>query len=132
MSKLKPQKFTLEGFGDQASWIGKLFSPLNQVLNDLVIAFNNGITIEENLYQEIKEIKFKNDSNNFPLRFKTKFSINPKGMLLIYVFDETIGSCSVLFPIVEWNYINGEIVINSLSGLNISTNYTLRFQVIYG
>jgi hypothetical protein len=132
MSKLKPQKFTLEGFGDQSSWIGKLFSPLNQVLNDLVISFNNGISIEDNLFQEIKEVSFKNDTNNFPLRFRTKFNQNPKGMLLIFIFDETIGSCATQVPVVVWTYQNGEIVISSMSGLTASTNYTVRFLVIYG
>ena len=63
MSKLSPQKFIIEQFQDQASWISPLFSSLNTFINDLVINFNNNITIKDNLYQEIKEIKFKNDSD---------------------------------------------------------------------
>ena len=67
MAKINPQKFTNEDFPDQRDWIGKLFSPLNQFLGDVARAFANKINIEDNLFQEIREISFKNSTNNFPL-----------------------------------------------------------------
>ena len=55
MAKITIQSFTVEGFKDQASWIGKLFSPLNSFMTQVVQAFQNRITVSDNLFQELKE-----------------------------------------------------------------------------
>lgn len=132
MGKLTPQRFTVESFKDQSSWIGNLLSPLNSFINDLVIQFNNQITVNDNLYQEIKELTFKNSSGNFPLVFAPKFNANPKGMMLIYIYDNTLGKYATQVPVVEWKFENGLIKINAMTGLTASTSYTVRFLVIYG
>ena len=132
MALIRPQKFIIEAFKEQASWIGSLLQPLNFMFDDLRIAFSNNITIADNLNQEIKEIKFKNSSNNFPLTFKTKFNSNPKGLMMIYLYDETLSKGAAINPAIEWKYKDGDIQILSLSGLTASTIYTIRFLVIYG
>jgi hypothetical protein len=132
MAKVNPQKFTLEDFPEQRDWLGKLFSPLNQFLGDVVRAFNNGFTIEENLYQEIREIKFKNSTNNFPYKFKTKFNSIPKGLVSIYLFNNTTGSYSSQTPLVVWSYAEQEVSISQISGLTTDVNYTIRVLLIYG
>lgn len=132
MARIAPQKFTLESFPTQASWIGNLLSPLNTFLNDLVIQFSNNLSIADNLFQEIKEIRFKNETNEFPLRFRTKFNVNPKGLLLIFIYDNTTSSPAALNPAIGWEFINGEIQISSISGLTASKTYTIRLLVIYG
>ena len=132
MSQLKPQRFTVEQFQSQSEWIGDFFSSLNQFTNDVWVAFNNQLTIKDNLYQEIKEIKFVNDSANYPLRFKTKFNAFPQGMLSIYVYNNTLSSFAAVNPVFDWTYLNNEVVINSLTGLTASSTYTIRFWVIYG
>ncbi len=133
MSKLNPQRFSNEEFPDQASWIGKLFSPLNQFTGELVTAFSNALTIEDNLYQEIKEIKYVNNSNNFPLKFRTKFNnVQPRGLTPIYLLNNTTGSYSTAQPWIVWSYQNNEVSISAISGLTASTTYTIRILVIYG
>ena len=132
MGKLTPQRFTVESFREQANWIGNLFSPLNSFINDVVLNFNNQLTVSDNLFQEIKEITFKNSSGNFPLVFKTKFNTNPKGMQVIYIYDNTLSKCATQFPVVEWKFENGDIKITAITGLTASTSYTVRFLVIYG
>lgn len=126
-----PQKFTVEDFQEQQSWIGKLFSPLNQYLNEVVLAFNNNITVDDNLAQEFKEIKWVNSASNFPLRFKTKFNKQPKGLLPIYLLNNTLGSYSTLSPWVVWSYADGQVIISDISGLTASSTYTIRLLVIY-
>ena len=81
MSKLTPQRFSVEEFTAQKDWIGKLFSPLNSFTGDIIRAFSNSITIDDNLFQEIKEIKYVNSPTNFPLKFRTKFNSNPRGLM---------------------------------------------------
>jgi hypothetical protein len=132
MSKLNPQKFTLEDFPEQRSWIGNLFSPLNSFLGDVVRAFNNALTIEDNLYQEIREIKFKNSTNNFPYKFRTKFNSIPKGLLPIYLFNNDTGEYSDESPLVVWSYASNEVSISQISGLTSDVNYTIRVLILYG
>jgi len=131
MSKITPQRFTTEEFPEQESWIGKLFSPLNQFTGDIVRSFSNGLTIEDNLKQEIKEIKWVNSSSNYPLKFRTKFSSSPKGLHPIYLLNNTIGSYSTLAPWVVWSYQNGEVTISNISGLTAASTYTIRLLVFY-
>jgi len=132
MAKINPQKFTNEDFVEQQDWIGKLFSPLNQFLGDVVRAFNNALTIEDNLYQEIREIKFKNSTNNFPYKFRTKFSAIPKGLVSIYLFNNDTGEYSDESPLVVWSYANQEVTISQMTGLTTDVNYTIRVLILYG
>ena len=132
MAKINPQKITNEDFVEQQDWIGKLFSPLNQFLGDVVRAFNNALTIEDNLYQEIREIKFKNSTNNFPYKFRTKFSAIPKGLVSIYLFNNDTGEYSDESPLVVWSYANQEVTISQMTGLTTDVNYTIRVLILYG
>ena len=131
MAKINPTKFLLEDFQENKGFAEKLFGPLNQFINDVFLSYRNALTIEDNLFQEIKEIKYKNDANNFPLRFKTKFNTLPKGILPIYLFNNTLGTYSTQTPWVVWTYQDGQVVISDISGLTASSTYTIRFLVIY-
>lgn len=132
MSKITPQRFTTEEFPEQEDWIGKLFSPLNQFTGDVIRAFANKVTIEDNLYEEIKEIKYVNSANNFPLKFVTKFKTQPKGLHPIYLLNNTLGSYSTAAPWVVWSYQDGQVVISEISGLSANSTYTIRLRVCYG
>jgi hypothetical protein len=131
MAQLKPQKFLTESFPEQAKWIGSLFGALNQFINDVFLAFNNQLTVKENLFQEIKELTFKNITSNFPMTFKTKWPTNPQGLLLIYCVDNSIAKPPSVTPVVEWIYENGTIKITAIGGLNVGTSYTMRFLIVY-
>lgn len=130
--KINPQQFTTEDFPDQAKWIGKLFQGLNQFIGDVVNAFSNQLTVQENLYQEIKEIKWVNSTQNLPLKFRTKFAVYPKGLTPIYLLDNTTGNYSNLQPWVSWSYSDGQIIISEVTGLTPNITYTIRLLVIYG
>lgn len=132
ISRLKPLRLTVEDFQDNRSFAEKLFSPLNQWFNEIYQAFNNQLTIGDNLFQEIKEIDFKNTSNNYPYKFKTKFNSIPKGLVSIYLFDKDLGEYSTETPLVVWDYANQEISISTISGLTLDTSYILRVLIIYG
>lgn len=132
MGQISPQKFTTEDFTDQQSWIGKLFSPLNSFIGEIVTNFTNGITVEDNLFQEIKEIKYVNTATNFPLKFTTKFKQHPRGVFPIYLLNNTLGSYSLLQPWVVWSYSDGQVIISDIDGLTASSTYTIRLLVIYG
>lgn len=128
--RLSSKKLSVEDFKEQQSWIAKLLQPLNDFFSQVNQGFNNGLTVEDNLSQEIKEIKFLNDSTNFPLSFKTKFASNPKGLTLIYCVDSSNTDLTVQ-PCLNWSYNNGIITIRSITGLVSSSTYTIRVLVIY-
>lgn len=130
--KLSPAKLTLEDFPKQRDWIGPLFSILNAFTGDIVRAFSNQLNIEDNLYQEIKEYKFKNSTNDFPLKFQTKFNVSPKGMIPIYVFNNTLSTFSTTAPVVVWSFAEGTLSISSITGLTTDSTYTIRFLIFYG
>lgn len=129
--KINPSKFTTEDFQDQASWIGKLFSSLNKFTGDVVTAFGNSLSVEDNLHQEIKEIKWVNKAQNFPLKFRTKFATHPRGLSPIYLLNSTTGNPSDEKPGIAWSYNDGQVSITSVSGLTADVNYTIRLLVIY-
>lgn len=130
MAKLTTQSFTTESFKDQASWIGKLFSPLNNFIAQVVSAFSNKITVNDNLFQEIKSFKFVNETTNFPLKFTTKFNKFPEMVLVGSCIDADGGYPSVQ-PLLNWTFKDNYLIINSISGLTTSNVYTIKLLIIY-
>jgi hypothetical protein len=128
--KLSPQKFTSEDFKSEVSWIGKLIAPLNNLIENIYTLSQNNITIDDNLFQEIKEIRFENTTSNFPIKFQTKFSNLPKAVICVFCVA-TDGTTSSGQPWPTWVYGNSQIQINSLTGLTPNLIYTIRIHVIY-
>jgi len=131
MAKLTGNKLTLEAFKNAPEWMGSFLSSLNGFIQETTEAFNNNLTIADNLSQEIKELKFVNSSGNFPLVFKTKFAKNPKGLYVMYCLNQTDSTmaASVVWP--TWSYSNSQISISALTNLTADKTYIIRFHVIY-
>lgn len=131
MAKINPTRFLVEDFQEQKGWIGKLLSNLNSFIEEVVGAITSGLTVEDNLQQEIKEIKFQNQTNNFPLKFLTKFAINPRGLNIIYCYNVTDNTmpASSIWP--KWSYGNGELKISAIDGLTSGKVYVIRVHIIY-
>lgn len=132
MSKVAPSKLTLEDFPKQRDWIGPLFTMLNQFFGEVARAFSNQLTIEDNLYQEIKELKFTAGSADFPISFRTKFGVVPKALLVGYLFDSTVGTYSPTAPWVVWGFADGSVKISEITGLTNGNVYSIRLLLIYG
>lgn len=131
MSKITPKKLTVEDFLDQQSWIGKLLQPLNDFFSQINQGWNNGITIEDNLFQEIRDVKLVVDANTFPQKIKAKFNKYPQAVLVIYCLD-TLGGSPTTAPWVSWSFNNGQIEISNITGLTSGKTYNLKIHVIYG
>lgn len=127
--KITNRKFQQEDFKDQ-SWIGRLLSPLNTHISEIFNAFQNQITVKDNLYQEIKSFTFVNEVSNFPIRIKTKFNKYPEGMTVIYC-REANGAYPSVSPLIQWTFNDGELSMNAISGLTTSAKYTFKIHIIY-
>lgn len=130
MAQLKNTKFTIEGFKEQQSWIGKLLSPLNTLMSDLIFALNGNLTME-NLSQEIKQLRFKNDSSNFPLRFQQRFNRRIAGVQIIYCYQHDSDSTVAVNSLPVWDTNAGQLSISSISGLEANKEYTIKIHIIY-
>lgn len=130
--KLTSRKFSTEDFnGPEQSFIAKLIGPLNQLILELVSGLNsNNVTVKDNLFQEIKEIKFLNETITFPIKFKTKFIAAPVGLSVLYCKD-TLGGTASGQPFLDWSYSSQSITIASISNLTLSKTYLMRLHIIY-
>jgi formylmethanofuran dehydrogenase subunit B len=131
MAQLSTTKLSIESFKDQP-WIGPLLSMLNGQTSELLAAFKNGLTINENLSQELKELNFTNDSVAFPLRFSLKFNTVPKAVQIVYCLNKTDNVTEAITTLPVWTYANGSVVLSSITGLTSGKNYLLRVHIIYG
>ena len=129
--KITPRRFSLEEFPEQQSWIGPLITALNTMIQELFSGFNNNITVADNLYQEIKEIKFTVDAGTYPIKFKTKFNKLPAGLTVIHCRD-TAGGTASNTPWVNWSFNDGQITITNITNLTTTKTYICRILVIYG
>lgn len=130
--KINPRKLLPEDFQDQTGWIEKLLNPINLYFQESYSAFSNNLTVEDNLYREIKEFRINNyDSSILPIRIKTKFSAQPKGLNIIYCVNNN-GSNISSTPFLNWTYSNNQLLINSIVGVTNGESYTIRIEIIYG
>lgn len=103
----------------------------NQAIYDAVMG---QLTFTENVRCQIKELTFptlstysSHDWTNiiFPVTIRTK----PIGLelLQIYKTDENVPIYDPVY--LDWQYINGNMVIRWIAGLEDETNYFLRVMV---
>ena len=132
MAKLTPRKFSLEDFKDAPQWMGNFLSTLNQFIQETNTAISNNLTTSENLYREILETTFINNTGVFPINIRTKFNAVPKGINIIYCKSPTDDTLPSVQPLMDWQWGNQTFKISSISGLTASKKYTVRIEVIYG
>ena len=129
--RISPRRFTVEEFPDQQTWIGSLLSPLNQIVQELFTGLNNNVTVADNLYQEIKQLRFTVDAATYPIKFKTKFNKQPEGLHVIYCKD-SVGATSSNTPWITWSFNDGLMTITNITNLTTSATYTVKILIIYG
>lgn len=128
--KISVQKFSVENFQDQKTWIDKLFGPLNNFMSQVYVAFNNQLTVADNLYMEFKSIVVVNETTNFPVKFKTKYNKYPE-MVVVGKCTDSNGLYSSVYPLITWTFSNQVLEIQSISGLTASEKYTIKLLIIY-
>jgi hypothetical protein len=107
--------------------VEKLASVFNLFQEQIYYAFNNNITIEENLNAHTATFKAKVDSNGKPIgnsQVKYTLKTKPKGAMVINVrsYDGSLLSGA---PFVTYT-INGEIItITQITGLLANKDYDI-------
>ena len=129
--KLNSRRFSAEDFKDAPEYVINLLSALNQNLQELQAINTNGITINDNLYQEIIDLNFVNDSVAFPIKKRLRHNVLPKGIQVIYCVDSE-GNTVSDYPWLNWSFSNQQLTVNAISNLTSNKTYLIRVLVIYG
>lgn len=139
MSKLPSQKRILkEDIKDAPSWIDKIITPLNVFMEVVWNALNKNLTFEDNFVSLTKEVEFTTLStyssgliSGFePIKFKHNLKNKPTGVLLTQILLTNDVYGVILNPVtINWIELNGEIIVNYITGLDNEKTYTIRLLV---
>lgn len=131
------RRISREDLKDAPSWIERLLYPINLVFDALYIALNKGLTFQENINSTIRELDFTTESTYIsskawvPIRFTHGLRTRPYAVLLCQIFENEGVTTPITEPVyVDWIEINGQIVINFITGLTNDKTYKIRVLVL--
>lgn len=130
-----------EDLKEAPSWIEKLLTPLNSFFSVVYEALNKNITFKENIACNIKEMEFKTRADYTlaspvidgwqGLEFKSGLSYRATGLLIMQIYEKTDNYIPITNGInIDWIDMDGQIIVNYISGLSNSKNYFVRFLII--
>lgn len=121
MANLPPiKRIIAEDFPDQKSWIAKLIWPLNTFMEGVVSALNKRLTFAENMNAQIKTIAVPGAQTMARVGFQSSIG-KPLAVFVASVVDRASPARVVRAPVaVDWNYSEGNIFINNISGLALT------------
>lgn len=136
MSQLPPyRRIGLEDVKGAPSWIESIITILNNFMEVVYGALNRNLSFSENFRAEYKTFTITAgataDLNKF--RFTTALKNKPSGIIPMSV-TESGGSYVVLtspFSIPSWRWESGEIIIESITGLTSTKQYSIVVLVTY-
>jgi hypothetical protein len=120
-------KLSTQDFQDQASWIGRLFSILNNFTSSIKSALDNGLTISDNQVAQIRTVAVNGAS---PIvSFAWPFVTKPVGCLVINC--TTASGVPQIIPQIAFSFSQGLTTVQCI-GLSTSVQYEVTFYVIGG
>ena len=127
------RRLTSEDFRDQASWIGKLFAPVNDFMSSVIVALNKGLTFDENFNAQIKTLEFIKEATSFPMSFACTLTMRPVGLWVLKA-ENIAGTPDTLTTAiwVDWKYDNGTVTISNISGLTNAKKYRISVIIVAG
>ena|SRR5688572_14770620 len=122
------KRLLVEDFPSQAAWIGQLLTPLNQFVENVTAALTKGLTIGDNLDQQITEFTFLGSET---VEFKCNTRNRPKGVV-ISRFETVSGTppTAAVQPVWSYDSTTSTIRIDSWhGGLSASAKYRATFFI---
>lgn len=128
MAKLPPlSRLTTEEFGDQASWIERLLSPINMFFERVVSALNKNLTIGDNFAGAIKTVEL---NGTWPLNVAWELPIRPMTVIVGQVYRSDNTSFTLTDAVqVQWTFNQaGQLQISGVTGITPSS--TTKYKVV--
>lgn len=122
------KRLLVEDFPSQAEWIDKLLVPLNTFVDQVSQALDRGLTIGDNLDQQVNQITFLGADT---ISFKVNTRNRPQG-LTVSRFETLSGTAPTSAPFPTWTYSSTDstITVNSwFGGLTTTAKYRVTFLI---
>lgn len=118
---------------DEQPLIDRLSNALNSYLEQLYYAFNNNISIRENLLAQTVQLRLKVDANGKPDNNQLNYTLKtrPLGITVMAVYNMTDTTPLSGAPFVVFSISGSVINISQITGLVPGKAYELTL-VIYG
>lgn len=132
--KLPSQKKILkEDLKDVPAGLNPLIDTLNSFMETIYQMANKNITFQDNIASFVKEVTYKTDSvypaAQKPISFQNTLKNKPMGLQVIQVYDKSNYVPAAGPVYAPWVENGGEIVINTITGLEPNKSYLIRFLV---
>jgi hypothetical protein len=127
-----------EDLKEAPGWIDKVIGPVNSFFESIYHALNKGLTFEENIAAQIRELSFTTTAGYNGtvaqwkvINFQSTLGKRAKGLILLQLTQVE----AVYTPIendicIDWQDLNGDIRIGLIRGLTASKTYQLRVLLI--
>jgi hypothetical protein len=124
---------------DAPSWIDRLLGPLNQFLGTVYQGLDKQLTFQENIRATVKELTFRTlgtygagdaAAQFTPIVFPTGLRVNAINVQIAQIYELSrtdFITTGAITPI--WKEIDGNIHVLFISGLEVATQYFIRFVV---
>jgi hypothetical protein len=134
MATLPPvQRLVTEDFADQKKWIGKLLLPLNDFMESVYRALNQGLTVKENLAADVRTVEV---DGTYPLKLSWSLKSKPVAVVVGNVARSDGTALSLVDAVgVRWSYNQqSQLQIDQVVGItpSASTKYKLTLVSITG
>lgn len=134
MARLPPiKRLTTEDFKDQASWIGKLLLPLNDFMSTVSRALSKGLTFTDNFSAQVRELVHTESADAYPVKFLSTLPSRPVGLWVVRARDMATTPQTLAGGVsADWDFKDGQVIINKFTGLTTGRKYDLCVIIITG
>lgn len=125
-----PKRIIVEDFNSEDRAVAeRIANSVNIFMDEVFNSLNKGISVNDNLNQNIKTVKVIVDANGNPI-FPIKFPNNLKTKLVGLQVIRSIGVLVKSTPFVDFTENAGIVTINNIQGLTENTEYQLVILTI--
>lgn len=113
------------------AWIDQILIPINNSITQFTNAFQNQITISDNMLGAVKTFKLK--TSDFPFTFTHSLNVRPKIMFIGQIQDTAANpSIFTVGPVVQWDNSStgGSVVIQTITGLDPLKTYNVTVVLL--
>lgn len=133
MAKLPTiKKILREDVKAAPAWISAVIEPFNSLAEFIYQALNKNLTFHDNIACFIKELTYKTTAA-YPtmdqIQFQNELKVKATGVQVLRAVKKTTYVPAPGPVYVPWVENNGFIVINSITGLDTDTTYTITLLI---
>ena len=134
MSLLKYRRFISEDFKDAPAWWGRFLYSLNVILDTIFEALNGGLTLEESLGADVREIEIKAGASATANAIRLKTKVQRPSFAILGRVQQISGAYAPLTsaPYISYKTDAGEsgtIFIDAIGGLTAGVTYKIKVVI---